>query len=117
VRDREMDRVLAQNPDLDERVAHWRAGHPSGTLEQAVRDLNLWHKPADKDAQAIIWTMLRQRKDPAAMQGFHVMRNATAAGAGHIPAVRDAAPPRSSPRNGTATGRAAGMPRPGEGMP
>jgi hypothetical protein len=112
-----MDRVLTQNPDLDERVAQWRTANPSGTLEQAVRDLNLWHQPADKDAQAIIWTMLRKHKDPAAMQGFHVMRNATAAGAGHVPAVRDAAPRRSSPRDGTATGCAAGMPGPGGGMP
>jgi hypothetical protein len=82
-----MQRVVAQNPDLDEKVARWRTGHPAGTLEQAVRDLGISRRnPADKDAQRMIWIILRNAGDPAAVRlGFQAMRTqslpaATAAG-------------------------------------
>jgi hypothetical protein len=62
MRNREMERVLAQNPDLDERLTKWRSEHRDGTLEDAVRDLEIWPKnPGDKDAQAIVWIALRNR--------------------------------------------------------
>jgi len=104
VRDREMERVTQQNPDLDEQVAQWRAANPDGTLEQAVRDLGLWPRnPRDADAQRIIWLALRHLSDPVAIRlGFHAMRNA------NVPAARDAASQRSSPREGAATDCAAG---------
>jgi hypothetical protein len=71
-----MERVRKQNPDLGERVAGWRSTHPSGTLEEAVRDLKLWERPGDKDAQWLVWCELRALKDPAAMQGIQAMRRA-----------------------------------------
>jgi len=99
-----MERVTQQNPDLDERVAAWRAENPDGTLEHAVRDLGLWPRnPRDADAQRIIWLALRRLSDPVAIHlGFHAMRNV------NVPTARDAAPQRSSPREGAATDRAAG---------
>jgi len=104
VRDREIERVTQQNLDLDEQVAGWRAANPEGTLEQAVRDLGLWPRnPRDADAQRIIWLALRRLSDPAAIRlGFHAMRNS------NVPAARDAAPGRSSLREGPATDCAAG---------
>jgi len=79
-----MEHVVAANPDLEERVATWRAGHPDGTLRDAVADLELWPKnPGDPDAQRIIWLTLRHIGDPAALrQGFPAMR------AERLPAVR-----------------------------
>jgi hypothetical protein len=76
MRDREMERVTQQHPDLNEHVAKWRAANPDGTLEQAVRDLDLWPRnPRDADAQRIIWLALRRLKDPVALRlGFHQMR-------------------------------------------
>jgi hypothetical protein len=99
---------------VDPRVAEWRETHPAGTLEDLVRDLGLWNKPGDEDAQRLAWYSLRRLKDPAAMEGFHAMRNAVAA---HVPAVRDTVPRRSSPRDGAATGCAAGTPQTAESAP
>ena len=99
-----MERVTQQHPDLDEQIAKWRAANPDGTLEQAVCDLELWPKnPRDADAQRIIWLALRRLSDSVAIRlGFHAMRNV------NVPAARDAAPQRSSPREGAATDCAAG---------
>ncbi len=58
MRDREMDRFERQHPDLAERVAEWADDHPGGTLEDAVRDLALWPKPKDRDAQWFVWRYL-----------------------------------------------------------
>jgi len=104
VRDRELEHVAEQNPDLDERVARWRAGHPSATLVQAVRDLELWPKnPRDADAQRLVWKALRRLGDPAAVRlGFPAMRRQS------VPAVRDAAP---VPAGDAATDCAAGTPQ------
>src|SRR5580698_1312459 len=79
MRNRELDSVLRANPDLDERVAEWRQQHPSGTLEQAVSDLELWPKnPRDKDAHRIVWVTLRHLGDPVAVRlGFPAMRAAS----------------------------------------
>ena len=84
MRDRDMVRITRQNPDLDKHVAKWREENPGGTLEQAVRDLELWPKnPADADAQRIVWIALRRLADPVATRlGFHAMRAAS------LPAVR-----------------------------
>jgi hypothetical protein len=35
---------------LNPRIAEWRAAHPDGTLEDLVRDLELWYRPRDEDA-------------------------------------------------------------------
>jgi hypothetical protein len=78
MRDREIERVKARNPDLGKRVTAWREQHPDGTLEQAVRDLDLWPVPQDPDAQRLVWKVLRDIVDPAALEGFPAMR-ATAA--------------------------------------
>jgi len=79
VRDREIEQVIAQHPDLDRQVTRWRAANPDATLEQAVRDLGLWPKnPRDADAQRIVWLALRRLGDPAAVRlGFHAMRGMT----------------------------------------
>jgi hypothetical protein len=90
--------------ELDPRVAAWREEHPDGTLEDLVRDLGLWVRPADEDAQRLAWYSLKRLHDPAAIEGFHAMRNA------NVPAARDAVPRRDSPREGTATDCAAGTP-------
>lgn len=63
---------------LDPRVAAWRAGNPDGTLEDLVRDLDLWPNPADEDAQRLAWYALKRLGDAAALQGFPVMRRAAA---------------------------------------
>jgi hypothetical protein len=108
MRDRDMERITRQNPDLDERVAQWRASHPSGTLRDAVTDLELWHNPGDADAQRMIWLVLRRLGDAAAVrQGFPAMR---AAG---VPTVRDAAPESRAAAGGAATDCAAGTPQAG----
>jgi hypothetical protein len=62
--------------EIDPLVAGWREEHPDGTLEDLVRDLELWIKPADEDAQRLAWYSLKRLKDPAAMEGFHIMRAA-----------------------------------------
>lgn len=78
MRDRDLERIAHQNPDLDERVAQWRAGHLSGTLRDAVADLELWHNPRDADAQRMIWLALRRLGDAVALrQGFPAMRAAS----------------------------------------
>jgi len=69
-----MERVIAQNLDLDARVAQWRADHPSGTLQEAVGDLKLWPRTGDPDAQRLVWYALRRIDDPAALEGFPAMR-------------------------------------------
>jgi hypothetical protein len=81
VRTRELDRLRRSNPDLAGRVAKWRAEHPAGTLRDAVTDLNLWPRPADEDAQWLIWTVLRDAGDPVAARGFPAMRAAAKAAA------------------------------------
>ncbi len=61
MRDREMLRFERQHPDLAERVAAWHAAHPDcsrESLEDAVRDLQLWPKPKDRDAQWFVWRHL-----------------------------------------------------------
>jgi hypothetical protein len=63
---------------IDPLVAGWRGQHPDGSLEDLIRDLGLWDKPGDEDAQRLAWYSLRRLKDPAAMEGFHAMRAATA---------------------------------------
>jgi hypothetical protein len=99
--------------ELDPRVAAWRETHPDGTLEDLVRDLELWNKPGDEDAQRLAWYSLRRLRDATAMQegGFHAMRRAAQL---NVPAVRDTAR-RSSPRDCAATDCAAGIPA--EGTP
>jgi hypothetical protein len=59
---------------LNPRIAGWREAHPDGTLEDAVRDLGLWHIPQDPDAQRLVWYRLRDLGDPAALEGFQAMR-------------------------------------------
>jgi len=78
VRTREIEAVEKRHPDLDEQVTAWRAQHPAGTLEDAVRDLKLWSVPQDPDAQRLVWKVLWNAADPAARAGFPAMR-ATAA--------------------------------------
>jgi hypothetical protein len=94
MRSREWARVIAAHPDLDLRVATWRAGYPDGTLEEAVRDLELWPRnPRDSDAQRLVWLALRRLGDPvAARLGFPGMRLANIR-----EVVRHAAPMLSSP--------------------
>jgi hypothetical protein len=60
--------------EVDPLVAQWRETYPDGTLEDLVRDLDLWDKPGDEDAQRLAWYSLRRLKDPAVMEGFHAMR-------------------------------------------
>ena len=81
MRTREWQRVVAANMDLDERVAEWRTRHLDGTLEDAVRDLELWPRnPGDSDAQRMIWLALTRLGDPvAAGLGFPGMRAAAKA--------------------------------------
>jgi hypothetical protein len=62
--------------DLDVLLARWRHDHGDGCLEDAVRDLELWPRPHDRDVQWLIWQGLRRLGDPAALQGFHEMRAA-----------------------------------------
>ena len=50
MRNREMDRFERRHPHLAELVAGWANAHPDGTLEDAVRDLELWHNAKDRDA-------------------------------------------------------------------
>jgi hypothetical protein len=86
---------------LNPRIARWRAAHPDGTLEDAVRDLELWHIPQDPDAQRLVWYRLRDLGDPAALEGFQAMR----AGAAHklrSPAA-PAAPVAGPSHTGSAT--------------
>ena len=78
MRNREIDAVEKQHPDLDEQVTGWRTQHPDGTLEDAVRDLKLWSVPQDPDAQRLVWKVLRDIADPAALEGFPAMRAAAA---------------------------------------
>jgi hypothetical protein len=110
VRDREIERIIAQNPGLDEQVARWRTENPAGTLEQAVRDLGLWPRnPRDSDAQRLVWLALRRLGDPAAARlGFPAMRRQ------NVPAVTDAAS-GSWPAGDAATDCAAGTPHPAGG--
>jgi len=75
-----MDRFEELHPDLDERVAAWRAGHLDSSLEDAVREMKLWRNPRDKDAQWFVWQALKRLGDPAALAGFQVMRAMRAKG-------------------------------------
>jgi hypothetical protein len=104
MRSREIERLAAANPDLDDRVAAWRGKHPDGTLRDAVADLELWPKnPGDPDAQRMIWLALRHIGDPAAeRQGFPAMRAAS------VPAVMDAVPGAPAATAGAAEGCTAG---------
>ncbi|MGO8956940.1 MAG: hypothetical protein ACLQFR_06175 [Streptosporangiaceae bacterium] len=63
MRDREMNRFEWQNPDLAERIKEWAGEHPDSSLEDAVRDLDLWPNPKDRDAQ---WFVLRYLPSNAA---------------------------------------------------
>jgi hypothetical protein len=96
---------------LDPLVEGWRALHPGGSLEDLVRDLGLWHKPKDRDAQWLAWQALKRTGDRIALEGFPAARNA---GRDIVPAVRDAGSRRSSPRDGAATGCSAETRRPAE---
>lgn len=60
--------------ELDPDVAAWRREHADGTLEDLVRDLELWRNPSDEDAQRLAWYSLKRTGDPAACEGFSVMR-------------------------------------------
>jgi hypothetical protein len=60
--------------DLDQRVTRWRDEHRSGTLRDAITDLGLWLNPDDRDAQWFVRDALKERGDPAAMEGFPQMR-------------------------------------------
>jgi len=56
-----MNRFEARHPDLAAQVAGWYAAHPGCTREclgEAVRDLGLWPRPEDKDAQWFVWRYL-----------------------------------------------------------
>lgn len=53
-----MSRFERQHPDLAERVGEWAGEHPHGSLEDAVRDLDLWPNPKDHDAQWFVWRYL-----------------------------------------------------------
>jgi hypothetical protein len=59
---------------LDPAVAEWRRENPDGTLEDLVRDLGLWERPHDEDAQRLAWYALKRLRDPAALRGFPAMR-------------------------------------------
>src|SRR5262249_50398118 len=74
VRDREMDRFEARHPDLDQVVAAWCAEHPDGSLEDALRDLELWHSPKDKDAQWLVWRHLPEDAPQKAVSPHQVPR-------------------------------------------
>ena len=63
-----MERFERRHPDLAAVLAEWAGDHPDGTLEDAVRDLELWHNPADPDAQWLIWRYLPEGH--AARTGF-----------------------------------------------
>ena len=81
MRDREMIVWDRQHPpkELDPAVAAWHREHPDGTLEDLVRDLDLWDKPGDEDAQRLAWYGLKRLRDPAALGGFPAMRGKTKA--------------------------------------
>jgi hypothetical protein len=81
VRTRELEALQRNNPDLSERVEKWRAGHPAATLRDAVADLGVWPRPDDRDAQWLIWTILRDTGDREATRGFPAMRAAAKAAA------------------------------------
>jgi hypothetical protein len=78
MRDREIEHAKKRHPDLAEEVTRWRIENPAGTLEDAVRDLKLWSVPQDPDAQRLVWKVLRDIADPAALEGFPEMRAAQA---------------------------------------
>jgi hypothetical protein len=65
-----MNRFLKDNPDpqLRLRLAEWYGDHPDGIPADAVRDLELWHDPDDRDAQWLVWRCLpevaRQKLGP-----------------------------------------------------
>lgn len=53
-----MTRIEREHPHLRQQVRNWAADHPDGTLEQAVKDLDLWPDPGDKDARYLVWQHL-----------------------------------------------------------
>jgi hypothetical protein len=53
-----MNRFEARHPDLDQVLTSWCTEHPEGSLEDAVRDLELWHNPEDEDAKWLVWRHL-----------------------------------------------------------
>ena len=82
MRDREMDRFERQHPDLARRVTEWHAAHPGGTLEDAVRDLDLWPVPQDRDAQWLVWRRLPEEARKIQVPGGagrHLLRDLVAA--------------------------------------
>jgi hypothetical protein len=51
---------LEKQPQLAEHIEAWAESHPEGSIEDAIRDLGLWPRPGDKDAQWIVWKRLPQ---------------------------------------------------------
>jgi hypothetical protein len=69
-----MERFEREHPDLKPTVKDWREAHPAGTLKDAVRDLDLWPDPGDKDVQWYVWRALYELEDPVARNaGFPAM--------------------------------------------
>jgi hypothetical protein len=84
MRSREMERFEAMHPDLAGRAAAWARDCPDGSLEDAVRELGVWHRPQDRDAQWLVWRAL-----PAGAAAR--LHPATLTGPGHrVPARRGA---------------------------
>jgi hypothetical protein len=78
MRDQDMTAWDKTHPaeQLNPRIAAWREVHPDGTLEDLLRDLELWSNPEDLHAQQLAWYRLRDLGDPAALEGFPAMRAA-----------------------------------------
>jgi hypothetical protein len=60
VRDRELSRLERRHPDLAQVLARWCEQNPDASVEDAVRDLKLWHNPKDRDARWLVWRHLPQ---------------------------------------------------------
>jgi hypothetical protein len=58
VRDRELSRLERRHRDLGQVLARWCEQNPDASVEDAVRDLNLWHNPQDRDARWLVWRHL-----------------------------------------------------------
>lgn len=51
-------------------LKEWRARHPDGSAEDAVRDLGLFYRPSDYDARWCVWQALKDMGDEKARLGF-----------------------------------------------